>query len=152
MLSDAHVSILSATVSTTRDRVAVSRFTFEMGDPKHLGHLLRSAPSRAFTTLPRHELTRGPPARAGVGGREGGRSTAAAVPMGRRGGGGRSCTTSIRTSSTARWSTTDTLVEFSAALIVHRAGGWRLARAHLLEGVGFSAQYARDPRAPGIAR
>ena len=23
-----------------RDRVAVSRFTFEMGDPKHLGHLL----------------------------------------------------------------------------------------------------------------
>jgi GTP pyrophosphokinase len=40
MLSDAHVSILSATVTTTRDRVAVSRFTFEMGDPKHLGHLL----------------------------------------------------------------------------------------------------------------
>ena len=40
MLSDAQVSILSATVTTTRDRVAVSRFTFEMGDPKHLGHLL----------------------------------------------------------------------------------------------------------------
>ncbi len=40
MLSDAHVNILSATVTTTRDRVAVSRFTFEMGDPKHLGHLL----------------------------------------------------------------------------------------------------------------
>jgi guanosine-3',5'-bis(diphosphate) 3'-pyrophosphohydrolase len=40
MLSDAHVSIVSATVTTTRDRVAVSRFTFEMGDPKHLGHLL----------------------------------------------------------------------------------------------------------------
>ncbi len=40
VLSDAHVSILSATVTTTRDRVAVSRFTFEMGDPKHLGHLL----------------------------------------------------------------------------------------------------------------
>jgi guanosine-3',5'-bis(diphosphate) 3'-pyrophosphohydrolase len=40
MLSDAHVSILSATVTTTRDRTAVSRFTFEMGDPKHLGHLL----------------------------------------------------------------------------------------------------------------
>ena len=40
MLSDAHVSILSATVTTTRDRVAVSRFTFEMADPKHLGHLL----------------------------------------------------------------------------------------------------------------
>jgi GTP diphosphokinase / guanosine-3',5'-bis(diphosphate) 3'-diphosphatase len=41
VLSDAHVNILSAAVSTTRDRVAISRFTFEMGDPKHLGHLLR---------------------------------------------------------------------------------------------------------------
>ena len=40
VLSDAHVSILSATVTTTRDRVAVSRFTFEMADPKHLTHLL----------------------------------------------------------------------------------------------------------------
>src|SRR4051812_28680262 len=41
VLSDAHVNILSASVATTRDRVAVSRFTFEMGDVKHLGHLLR---------------------------------------------------------------------------------------------------------------
>ena len=41
VLSDAHVSIVSATVTTTRDRVAVSRFTFEMADPKHLGHLLK---------------------------------------------------------------------------------------------------------------
>ncbi|HVF04786.1 MAG TPA: bifunctional (p)ppGpp synthetase/guanosine-3',5'-bis(diphosphate) 3'-pyrophosphohydrolase [Frankiaceae bacterium] len=40
-LSDHHVNILSASVTTTRDRVAVSRFTFEMGDPKHLGHLLK---------------------------------------------------------------------------------------------------------------
>ena len=40
VLSDQHVNILSASVTTTRDRVAVSRFTFEMGDPKHLGHLL----------------------------------------------------------------------------------------------------------------
>jgi guanosine-3',5'-bis(diphosphate) 3'-pyrophosphohydrolase len=40
VLSDAHVNILSATVTTTRDRVAVSRFSFEMGDPKHLGHVL----------------------------------------------------------------------------------------------------------------
>jgi guanosine-3',5'-bis(diphosphate) 3'-pyrophosphohydrolase len=40
VLSDAHVNILSATVTTTRDRVAVSRFSFEMGDPKHMGHLL----------------------------------------------------------------------------------------------------------------
>ncbi len=41
-LSDQHVNILSASVTTTRDRVAVSRFTFEMGDPKHLGHVLRA--------------------------------------------------------------------------------------------------------------
>jgi guanosine-3',5'-bis(diphosphate) 3'-pyrophosphohydrolase len=27
-------------VATSRDRVAVSKFTFEMGDPKHLGHVL----------------------------------------------------------------------------------------------------------------
>ena len=40
VLSDQHVNILSASVTTTRDRVAVSRFTFEMGDPKHLGHVI----------------------------------------------------------------------------------------------------------------
>ena len=41
-ISDQHVNILSATVTTTRDRVAFSRFTFEMGDPKHLGAVLRA--------------------------------------------------------------------------------------------------------------
>ncbi|HLX51854.1 MAG TPA: bifunctional (p)ppGpp synthetase/guanosine-3',5'-bis(diphosphate) 3'-pyrophosphohydrolase [Streptosporangiaceae bacterium] len=41
-LSDQHVNILSASVTTSRDRVAVSRFTFEMADPKHLGHVLRA--------------------------------------------------------------------------------------------------------------
>jgi GTP pyrophosphokinase len=40
VLSDEKVNILSATVTTTRDRIAVSRFSFEMADPKHLGHLL----------------------------------------------------------------------------------------------------------------
>jgi len=40
VLSDMHVNILSASVTTTRDRVAVSRFTFEMGETKHLGHVL----------------------------------------------------------------------------------------------------------------
>jgi len=40
VLSDEKVNILSATVTTTRDRVALSRFSFEMADPKHLGHLL----------------------------------------------------------------------------------------------------------------
>ncbi len=42
VLSDQHVNILSASVTTTRDRVAVSRFTFEMADPTHLGHLLKA--------------------------------------------------------------------------------------------------------------
>jgi GTP pyrophosphokinase len=42
VLSDERVSILSAQVSTNRDRVAVSRFTFEMAEAKHLGHLLRT--------------------------------------------------------------------------------------------------------------
>jgi GTP diphosphokinase / guanosine-3',5'-bis(diphosphate) 3'-diphosphatase len=41
-ISEQHVNIMSATVSTTRDRIAFSRFTFEMGDPKHLGAVLRA--------------------------------------------------------------------------------------------------------------
>jgi len=41
-ISEQHVNILSATVSTTRARIAFSRFTFEMGDPKHLGAVLRA--------------------------------------------------------------------------------------------------------------
>jgi GTP pyrophosphokinase len=40
VLADEKVNILSASVTTSDDRVAISRFTFEMGDPKHLGHLL----------------------------------------------------------------------------------------------------------------
>jgi GTP pyrophosphokinase len=42
VLSDQHVNILSATVSTNRDRIARSHFTFEMADPAHLGHVLRA--------------------------------------------------------------------------------------------------------------
>jgi GTP pyrophosphokinase len=42
VLSDAHVNILSATLSTTRDRVAKSRFTFEMAEAKHLDNVLRA--------------------------------------------------------------------------------------------------------------
>ncbi|GGN59913.1 GTP pyrophosphokinase [Streptomyces kronopolitis] len=45
ILSDQHVNILSAAVQTSRDRVAISRFTFEMGDPKHLGHVLKAVRS-----------------------------------------------------------------------------------------------------------
>lgn len=40
VISDQHVNILSATLSTGRDRVAKSRFTFEMADAKHLGAVL----------------------------------------------------------------------------------------------------------------
>ena len=29
-------------MATRRDRVAISRFSFEKGDPKHLGHVLRA--------------------------------------------------------------------------------------------------------------
>jgi len=42
VLSDERVNILSAAVSTNRDRIAVSKFTFEMAEAKHLGHLLRA--------------------------------------------------------------------------------------------------------------
>jgi GTP pyrophosphokinase len=42
VLSDQHVNILSASVQTSRDRVAVSRFTFEMGDPGHLDHVMKA--------------------------------------------------------------------------------------------------------------
>jgi guanosine-3',5'-bis(diphosphate) 3'-pyrophosphohydrolase len=45
VLSDVHVNILAATLQTSRDRVAKSRFTFEMADPKHLGHVLRAVRS-----------------------------------------------------------------------------------------------------------
>ena len=41
-LSDTHVNILSASVTTTRERIALSRFTFEMADPKHLGSVLKA--------------------------------------------------------------------------------------------------------------
>ena len=42
VLADERVNILSASVTTSDDRVAVSRFTFELGDPKHLGHVLNA--------------------------------------------------------------------------------------------------------------
>ncbi len=39
-LSDQHVNILSAAVSTSKDRTAISRFTFEMADATHLDSVL----------------------------------------------------------------------------------------------------------------
>lgn len=40
VLSENHVNILSASTITSRDRVATLRFSFEMADTEHLGHLL----------------------------------------------------------------------------------------------------------------
>ena len=36
------MNILSASVTTRRDRVALSKFTFEMADPEHLRHVLKA--------------------------------------------------------------------------------------------------------------
>jgi len=42
VLSEHHVNILSATVQTTSDRLALSRFVFEMGDTVHLDRVLNA--------------------------------------------------------------------------------------------------------------
>jgi len=42
ILADLKVNILSANLSMSKDGMAISRFSFEMADPKHLGHLLRA--------------------------------------------------------------------------------------------------------------
>ncbi|MEV7620791.1 bifunctional (p)ppGpp synthetase/guanosine-3',5'-bis(diphosphate) 3'-pyrophosphohydrolase [Microbacterium sp. NPDC089321] len=42
VLSEHHVNILSATVSTTDERLALSRFVFEMGDSVHLDRVLNA--------------------------------------------------------------------------------------------------------------
>ena len=39
-LSENHVNILSAQVHTSRSRLAISRFSFEMGDTRYLDHVL----------------------------------------------------------------------------------------------------------------
>lgn len=39
VLSENHVNILSASVTTRKDRVAMNRFSFEMADPSHLNHI-----------------------------------------------------------------------------------------------------------------
>ena len=44
-LSDQHVNILSAAVSTSKDRTAFSRFTFEMADATHLDSVLTAVRS-----------------------------------------------------------------------------------------------------------
>ncbi|MBD2758763.1 bifunctional (p)ppGpp synthetase/guanosine-3',5'-bis(diphosphate) 3'-pyrophosphohydrolase [Yimella sp. cx-573] len=42
VLSEQHVNILSANLNTAHNRVAISRFTFEMGDAGHLDHVIRA--------------------------------------------------------------------------------------------------------------
>ncbi|HOB57106.1 MAG TPA: bifunctional (p)ppGpp synthetase/guanosine-3',5'-bis(diphosphate) 3'-pyrophosphohydrolase [Rhodoglobus sp.] len=42
VLSENHVNILSATVSTSSDRLALSRYVFEMGDTTHLDRVLNA--------------------------------------------------------------------------------------------------------------
>ena len=44
-LSDQHLNILSATLSTSKDRICRARFTFETADPTHLDHVLRAVRS-----------------------------------------------------------------------------------------------------------
>ncbi|MGN7247286.1 RelA/SpoT family protein [Janibacter anophelis] len=41
VLSESGVNILSAAVQTSRDRVAILRFTFEMGEVAHLSHVIQ---------------------------------------------------------------------------------------------------------------
>ena len=42
VLSEHHVNILSATVSTSSDRLAISKFVFEMGDTTHMDRVLNA--------------------------------------------------------------------------------------------------------------
>ncbi len=42
VLGDIHINIMSAQVTTRRDRIAVLRFSFELADPTHLDYALRS--------------------------------------------------------------------------------------------------------------
>jgi GTP pyrophosphokinase len=46
-LSDQHVNILSATLTTTKDRICKAKFTFETADPTHLDHVLGAVRSVA---------------------------------------------------------------------------------------------------------
>jgi len=42
VLSETHVNILSATVNTSTDRLAISKFVFEMGDTTHMDRVLNA--------------------------------------------------------------------------------------------------------------
>ncbi len=55
-LTEHHVNILSASVQTSRDRVALSRFTFEMADPSHLESVIRGV-RRVNAVLDAYRIT-----------------------------------------------------------------------------------------------
>ncbi|QDO88657.1 bifunctional (p)ppGpp synthetase/guanosine-3',5'-bis(diphosphate) 3'-pyrophosphohydrolase [Ornithinimicrobium ciconiae] len=55
-LTEQHVNILSASVQTSRDRVALSRFTFEMADPSHLESVIRAV-RRVSAVLDAYRIT-----------------------------------------------------------------------------------------------
>jgi GTP pyrophosphokinase len=42
IMGEHHISILSATLNTAKDRTFKFRFTFETTDPKHLEHLINA--------------------------------------------------------------------------------------------------------------
>jgi GTP pyrophosphokinase len=42
VLSDNHVNILSAAITTTKDRIAIGRYVFEMADPAHMNTVLNA--------------------------------------------------------------------------------------------------------------
>jgi GTP pyrophosphokinase len=56
VLSEQHVNILSASVQTSRDRVALSRFSFEMADPSHLESVVRAV-RRVSAVLDAYRIT-----------------------------------------------------------------------------------------------
>ncbi|MGL4744546.1 MAG: RelA/SpoT family protein [Dermatophilaceae bacterium] len=58
VISDHGVNILSAAVTTSRARVARLHFTFEMGDPGHLGHVIRAV-QRIDGVFDAHRVTGG---------------------------------------------------------------------------------------------
>ncbi|CAN5565255.1 GTP pyrophosphokinase [soil metagenome] len=55
-LAEQRVNITSASVQTSRDRVALSRFTFEMADPAHLASVLRAV-KRVDSVLDAYRVT-----------------------------------------------------------------------------------------------
>jgi GTP pyrophosphokinase len=65
VLSEHHVNILSASVQTTNDRLALSRYVFEMGDIVHLDRVL-NAVRRIDAVYDVYRVTRPESGRVGI--------------------------------------------------------------------------------------